>query len=166
MKPIDHIMVGGLRFRRGGEISSDYIKSSDDLEKIEKYVESILKDYRLDALLLEIHKHILNNSFPEYPIFAFVTMTKYVLLNCTMYGKLTSMPDEEFLEFIRMFIEMETYYPQFSNEIKNDPRKAMASFLLKTIGKQLQYDRNIRYMGTIYFSSDKIGGWAHSPKSF
>ena len=158
MKPIDQIMVGGLRFRPIDQISSNYINSPDDMEKLERYIETQLKEYRLDTLLLEIHKHTLNNSFPDYPVFAFVALTKEVLLNCTMYGKLTSMPDEEFLEFIRILVELETYDPKFSNELKSNRKKAIASFLLRTIGKQVQWDRNIRYMlsRTLYLFEELI----------
>ena len=106
-------MVGGLCLRRlGDQISSNYIHSPEDAERVLKFIQTRLKEYRLDTLLLEIHQRILKNDFSEFPIHAFINMTKYTVLNCTMYGELTTIPDEEFNELMSMITEFESSAPE------------------------------------------------------
>jgi len=145
MKPSDILEIGGLQFVLGNKISSDYIKSKKDAEIVNKFINNHLKNYRLDMLLLKIHDDLLKKRFPEYPPFAFVSITKSVMLNCSMHGELTSMPDEEFLELLRITTEFKTYEPWFSEEMRINPKRAVASFLLRTIGKQ-SVEQNIIYL--------------------
>lgn len=146
MKTSDILEIGGIRFILGDKISGDYIKSPEDAAKVSRLIGDQLVRYRLDMMLLKIHDDLLNKRYPQYPSFAFISITKSVLLNCTMYGELTFIHDEEFLELLRITTEYETFEPTFSEEMKGNPRKALASYLLRTMGKQSQWDRNTRHM--------------------
>jgi hypothetical protein len=131
MKPSEVLEIGGIKFVLGNKISSDYIRSKKDAEILSKFINNQLKNYRLDMLLLKIHDDLLKERFPEYPPFAFVSITKSVMLNCSMHGELTSMPDEEFLELLRITTECETYEPWFAEEMRINPKRAVHHIYLE-----------------------------------
>jgi hypothetical protein len=150
--------IGGLRIALGDKMGGGYVNSQDDADKVCKFIGDRLRNYRLDQLLLKIHDEFLDNNFPDYRNFVYASMVKFVLLNSAMYGELNSISNEEFLELLRMITDYELYDSQFFKEIKINPRRATASYLLRTIGKQLQWDRNIRFMlsRTLFFYEELV----------
>ena len=123
-----------------------YVNSPEDAERVYKYIGDQLKRYKLDNLLLKIHDEFIDKKFPDYRNFIFASLVKFVLLNSAMYGELNSISNDEFLELLRMITDYELHDQQFHEEIKSNPKLAAASYLLRTIGKQLQWDRNIHFM--------------------
>jgi len=150
-------VIGGLQIRSADSISGKYINSPNDAMKIYKYIGIQLSKYKLDNLLVKIHDALLHDEFPEYPKFVFASLIKFMLLNCTMHSELSSMPEEELEEFLRMITEYELYDPDFSKNLRADPKKTAASYLLKGAG-QLQWDRNIGFMisRTLYIYEELI----------
>lgn len=150
--------IGGLAFILGDKIGGDYVNSQEDAEKIYKYIGNQLKRYKLDNLLLKVHDEFIDKNFPDYKNFVFASLAKFVLLNSAMHGESNSIPDNEFSELLRMITDYELHEPQFDKEFKNNPKRAAASYLLRTIGKQLQWDRNIHFMlsRTLYLYEELI----------
>lgn len=122
-----------------------YVSSSKDAERVYKYIGNQLKKYKLDDLLLKIHDESIDKKFPEYNNFILGSLVKFVLLNSAMYGEFNSISNDELVELLRLVTDYELYDQQFDEEIKSNPTRAAASFVLKT-GKQLQWDRNIYFM--------------------
>lgn len=145
MKTDDYYEIGGLRVRPADNISSNYIKSSKEAEIIYKYIGTHLAQYKLDGLLVEIHDNLVYDVLPEYPKFAFASLIKFTLLNSNMHGILSSMPEEEFVDILKKIIEYELYDPDFSKNLKSDPKRTMVNYLLKGAA-QLQWDRNPKFM--------------------
>lgn len=136
--------MGGLRVIPTNIIGADNINSRDDAEKIYKYICNRLRLYKLDVLLLKIHDDFLNGQLPVYRNFI-ASMVKFVLQNSAMYGEFASISNEEFIVLLQMIIDYELYDPEFSKEFKANPKRAAASYQLKSLG-QLQWNRNVRFM--------------------
>jgi len=146
MDASDIIDIGGLSFIVGDEMGGDYINSQEDAEKVYKYIGDQLERYKLDNLLLKIHDEFIDRKYPIYRNFIWASLAKFVLQNSAMHGELNSISDDDFLELIRMINDYELNDTQFHEEFKSNPKRAAASYLLRTIGKQLQWDRNIHFM--------------------
>mgnify|MGYP001079874669 CR=1 FL=1 len=147
MKMRGTIEFAGLRFTLAEDLYDKYIESPKDTKKIEKLIGYIISGYRLDSFLLKIHNDFLDNKYSDYPPFIPAILTQYVVLNSRMYSESSYIPDEEFLELLRLIMEYAIYDPSLSKQDEIKPQDdSYASFLLKTVGTQSRWDRDIRYM--------------------
>lgn len=158
MKTDIAMQIGGLDFRLGGETVSEYINSSEDVKRIDAYIQTEVGKYKLDSFLIKIHDEFIERKYPNYKNFVFAALAKHVVLNSRMHGEMGSILDADFEDLLKITNEYEVYEPRFQEEFKTNPKKAAASYLLRTIGKQLQWDKNVSFMlsRTLYIYEELV----------
>ena len=145
-----------IRIIKGEEISTNEIHSMDDLKKLHDKIETRIRYYRLDDLLLKIHDVFLSESNQDYNLdFIAGMMTKYALLNCNVYNGWYPVYDDEFSSLRRMITEYSIYDSDFENErnLMVDDNTRLSSLLLRKFGSQARWDiRHHNMIGrTLFF---------------
>lgn len=159
--------LDNLHIIKGEDFCTNYIHSIEDSKKLNNKIEMRIQNYRLDALLLKIHDTFLaenkkhNEFLPETNLdFIAGMMTKYAILNCSIYNGFAPIYDEEISVMFRMIAEYSIYDPEFEKErqLGVNQEERLASLMLRKIGNQVRWD--IRYHNilgrTLFLYSEMI----------
>lgn len=144
----DHVLLGDLNIMRLNYKPPHDIVTKIDLEKLNRKIESRIRIYSMETLLLMIHDSYLAERNPPFPPFVAGMMTKYALLNCDVdsgypiYDREEPFTyEEEFLELRNMIYGYSAYDPELIQEsILMKDRDKWASFILRKIGSQTRWN--------------------------
>jgi hypothetical protein len=142
-----------LRIIDGTDISSNFIHTTDDYEKLKTRIEIRVRYYRLDAMLLKIHNESLIESDQKLSRnFFHGMMAKYAILNCNVFDGFEPVYDEEYSDLFSMVAEYSLYGNKLKNEIKSkaDREESLASLLLIMLG-QARWNESFNDLDRILF---------------
>jgi len=150
------------------DISTNFIKYGElnSLEELNDKIERWIKNYRLDILLLKIHDATINRNVNN---FVAAMVTRYALLNSSLYTGFDTISDDEFIRICRMVAEYVMYDPEFEENYDtrrintDDQEKQWASFFLRKFGSQTRFNvprRNLfgrmRYLYDVLLYRDDV----------
>jgi len=136
------IDLGDLRIIPYVARPENCIKSKQDFLMLNAKIERQLAYYNLRAFLLKLHDFQLeyldaNEKIPFYSIAGMIS--KYVLLNASIYSALEPVYEEEISYFCNLILNCALYDPKFEEKMEHNSND-FASFLLRKIGNQVVWN--------------------------